>query len=180
MAGGTEKTEPEPDKDFLLSEYQSLRSEIMQHQQARASNERYGAAAIVAVYAWLVTNSGQAESVAQPFIWFGWWLPVFIAVFGFFRQMALRSGVQRAGEYLAEIQSALSIADFGWERRLIRTRKAGRLRVSSTSTVMWVTAMSLTVMIAITATLLICSGQECGPTALNDLAGFVSPVKQEE
>ena len=158
------------DRDYLREEYKSLRSEIIANQERRAANERYGAGASVAIYAWLAVNSNEADPTTQPFLWFAWWLPVAIAAFGLYRQWVLTRGTREAGRYLADLQAALDIGDLGWERRLVV--KARGHAVSRSSMYAWLAGLVLAFVIAVTATGMICSAQECGPTALNDLYGW--------
>lgn len=160
--------------EYLMAEYKSVRDEIMKHQERRAQDERYGAAAVVAVYAWLATEEASIGPTTQPLLWFGWWLPVLVTVFGFFRQRAISIGISNAGAYLHRLQAGLDIGEFGWERDISRRRGEGKkvFNVRVSSFYAWLGALGMTVLIAVTATAMVCSTQECGPTALNDLFGY--------
>lgn len=164
---------PEGALEFLRREYASLREEIMKTQERRAQDERYGAAASVAIYAWLVTEHDTAADPAQPLLWFGWWLPVLIALAGAIRAYGHSRGIRRAGMYLARVEAAMGIGDLGWERH--QARGADPRIVSASFFYTWLAAIGLTVMIALVATGMICGSQPCGPGALNEIYGYAVP-----
>lgn len=157
--------------DYLIAEYESLREEIMKNQERRVANERYGVAATMAVYVWLSTEAGATEEIVKQFLWFGWWLPFFLSVFGYFRQKAISEGIREAGAYLVKLQDKLDIEGLGWERKLAADREAGKKLnwVSRTSRNSWLAVGVATWVIAMTATVSICSGETCAPSALNGL-----------
>lgn len=104
-----------------LAEYQALRAEILAQQSVRAHTFQYGVAAIVAIWAFLLTETIAPElSVLAVF---AWWLPVFVALAGLGLNYSASIGVKQAGAYLAMIEERYGDPALrGWENSLIRLR----------------------------------------------------------
>jgi len=102
-----------PSEDFLLEEYKSLRSELVERARWVRTLETLGTGAIATIWAWLVSTKASFGVV--------WFAPAIIPVIGVARSVRVHYETKRLAEYLLRIErllldKALYDAGAGWER----------------------------------------------------------------
>jgi len=108
--------------ELHMEEYKSLRAEILSHQGVRQRTFQLGIAAIVAIWAFLLSEPVQPEMA--PLRIAAWWLPVPVAAAGLLLNYTASIGVKQAGAYLAMIEERYSDPSLrGWENTLIYMRE---------------------------------------------------------
>lgn len=110
--------------EFHMEEYKSLREELMAAQAERRIIDRLGAAAIIAIYSWLLTTGAGA---ARPFQAAAWALPALVSLIGLLLSIRITAGVRTAGTYLGLIEDRYADPELaGWHSTLTTIRWSGR------------------------------------------------------
>lgn len=105
-----------------LAEYTALRAEILSQQAVRQQTFQLGVAAIVAIWAFLLSEIIKPDLLLMEIA--AWWLPVPVAAAGLVMNYTAAKGVKQAGAYLAMIEEKYADADLkGWENTLIYMRE---------------------------------------------------------
>jgi hypothetical protein len=99
---------------FHIEQFKALRVEIDESTKEIRAVQRYVAAAVGGIWAWLATHS-----VKLP--WWAWWMPVVLVALGFIQCAMLLREVRRLGTYIRTVENALRLSDLvtrGWETYL--------------------------------------------------------------
>lgn len=115
----------DPALKLHLAEYTALRAEILSQQAVRQQTFQLGVAAIVAIWAFLLSETIKPDLLLMNIA--AWWLPVPVAAAGLVMNYAAAKGVKQAGAYLAMIEEKYADTDLrGWENTLIYMREPAR------------------------------------------------------
>jgi len=113
--------------ELHMEEYKALREEIVSQQAVRQRTFQLGIAAIVTIWAFLLSETIQPELFPMKIA--AWWLPVPVAAAALILNYTASSGVKQAGAYLAMIEERYADSDLkGWENTLIYMRNASKTK----------------------------------------------------
>jgi hypothetical protein len=113
------------DLNFALEEYKVLHAELDRHVQETLALERYAAAGVAAVFAWLSTPANNAVMLPR-WVWF---VPILLPVVGGLRCLALYQHIGLIAEYLNQLETELGTnrrPGMGWEKFLAQRRRPTR------------------------------------------------------
>ncbi|MEL7100566.1 MAG: hypothetical protein AAGM84_17200 [Pseudomonadota bacterium] len=120
---------------YLLAELAGLRAEIIGHQAARYNVDQLGLAAIIAIYAWIL-STGTASALV---------LPPAVALVATLRQQSIAFSITTIASYIRKLEQEL--AGGGWEDWL--ASEDIPKRITRLSTTVWVSVLIGTTAIAI-------------------------------
>lgn len=115
--------------DFHMKEYTSLRSQMSSHVDAMRALERYVAAAVAALYSWILLKHHDIgeHGLLDPSNLL-WYLPVVVVAFGGLRSMAMSKRTRKLAQYTQEIENKYADSNLGgWENFLVASRSSSML-----------------------------------------------------
>ena len=123
------KDDPKIIFDFHMREYASMRSQMSSHVDAMRALERYVAAAVAALYSWILLKhhdiGGQELLDPSNLLWY---LPVVVVAFGWLRSMAMSKRTRKLAQYTQEIEKKYADPNLGgWEKFLAASESSSML-----------------------------------------------------
>lgn len=114
----------ETQKQFLMTEYVQLRSEIMLFMQSIENTERYALISSGAIWAWLATQKWNTAFVIVLVV------PVLISMMFEKKRNSFASAINQIGKYTRRLEETMgitneSIGKLGWEHREDDDKKDG-------------------------------------------------------
>ena len=106
----------EAQKQFLMTEYVQLRSEILLFMQNIENTERYALISSGAIWAWLATQKWNTSFVVVLVV------PVLITIMFEKKRNSFALAINQAGEYIRRIEETIGVTNeaigkLGWEHR---------------------------------------------------------------
>lgn len=132
---GTEEAD-DPQADFLLHEYDSLRKEIEQDINEMRAVERYAVLGTAAIWTWLASGM-QLPSVYR----LAWWLPLFLVILACLRVYTIWKLMKLKGRYIKTREEKLGLQ--GWEHFL--GREEGFI-IQYSPTLLWALLLPVTLL----------------------------------
>lgn len=117
----------EAQKQFLMTEYVHLKSEIMLCIQGIENTERYALVFSGAIWAWLATQKWNFAFFVILFV------PALLTKLLEIKRRSLANSINRIAEYIKRIEDAVGVTDekvgrLGWEHREQEDKKAHTFR----------------------------------------------------
>lgn len=109
----------EDSKKFLLSEYSSLRQEILDTVKEVPSNEKFALVFSGVYWGWILTNISVKSHLLVAI-----WVPVILTILFMLRASALEKKFESFHMYLLKIENTFNLGDLGWETHL-KNREGG-------------------------------------------------------
>ena len=112
-------------KQYVMHQCATLREEVARRQAARNRLEEIAILGIVAAYAWIATNGSNIEDVFAGIL--VWWLPPFIALVAYSRQLSITRGIDRVAEFTQRIETVCELPrQLSWEAFVLEERAGWR------------------------------------------------------
>lgn len=112
-------------REFLLTEYAHLRSEVVDAVKEVPANEKWALLTSGAFWGWLASLCNRADLVSVV-----WWVPAALTVLFFLRWRALENKFEAFGKYLLRVEKGLELDGYGWEHHINASVK-NRFRINA-------------------------------------------------